>query len=54
MFPQVHVGLKVQASPALDGGDVELLPVRDVGVETMSEATPTSEIDVIIGPLCFL
>uniref|UniRef100_A0A3P9KUN4 Fibrillar collagen NC1 domain-containing protein n=1 Tax=Oryzias latipes TaxID=8090 RepID=A0A3P9KUN4_ORYLA len=51
---EIHVSLNVQASSALDAGDVELLPVRDVGAEMTSEARAASEMDVFLGPLCFL
>lgn len=34
--------------------DIELLPVRDLGVEILSESPFFQEVTVVLGPLCFL
>lgn len=36
------------------GGDMELLPVRDLGVEMTSVSPFFQEVTVVLGPLCFL
>lgn len=35
-------------------GDIELLPVRDLGVEISSTSPFFQEVTVVLGPLCFL
>lgn len=34
--------------------DIELLPIRDLGVEISSESPFFQEVTVVLGPLCFL
>lgn len=51
---QVEVVVNVRGSTELHRGDMELLPVRDLGVETTSISPLVSEITAVLGPLCFL
>lgn len=46
--------VNVRGSTELHGGDMELLPVRDLGVEMMSLSPLDPEITAVLGPLCFL
>lgn len=52
---QVEVAVMVRGSTELHRGDMELLPVRDLGVE-MRSLSPLAvpETTVVLGPLCFL
>lgn len=51
---QVEVAVMVRGSTELHRGDMELLPVRDLGVEMRSLSPLVSEFIVVLGPLCFL
>lgn len=51
---QVEVVVMVQGSKELDRGDMELLPLRDFGVEKTSLSPLVPEITAVLGPLCFL
>ncbi|XP_041862643.1 collagen alpha-2(XI) chain-like [Melanotaenia boesemani] len=51
---EVHMSVKVRGSTELHRGDMELLPVRDLGVEMSSTTYFSSEITVVLGSLCFL
>ncbi|XP_051803164.1 collagen alpha-3(V) chain-like [Acanthochromis polyacanthus] len=51
---EVDVVVRVRGSTELHRGDMEFLPVRDLGVETSSVSHLASEVAVVLGPLCFL
>ncbi|KAK2907860.1 hypothetical protein Q8A73_008933 [Channa argus] len=51
---EVQMVVRVQGSTELHRGDMELLPVRDVGVEAKGQTSLIYEISVVLGPLCFL
>ncbi|XP_031720169.1 collagen alpha-2(XI) chain-like [Anarrhichthys ocellatus] len=51
---EVEVVVTVRGSTELHRGDMELLPVRDLGVEMRSFSPLVSEITVVLGSLCFL
>ncbi|MEQ2274753.1 hypothetical protein XENORESO_009828 [Xenotaenia resolanae] len=51
---EVHMLVKVRGSTELRRGDMELLPVRDLGMELNSTPSNISEISLVLGPLCFL
>ncbi|XP_038571837.1 collagen alpha-2(XI) chain-like [Micropterus salmoides] len=51
---EVEVVVMVRGSTDLHRGDMELLPVRDLGVEMRSLSSPVTETTVVLGPLCFL
>ena len=48
------MAVKVRGNTELHRGDMELLPVRDLGVEMSGTSNIFSEIAVVLGPLCFL
>ncbi|XP_035033303.2 collagen alpha-2(XI) chain-like [Hippoglossus stenolepis] len=49
-----HVVVRVQGSTELHRGDMELLPLRDLGIAMTGPTAHAPEITVILGPLCFL
>ncbi|XP_059196369.1 collagen alpha-2(XI) chain [Centropristis striata] len=51
---EVEVVVMVRGSTELHRGDMELLPVRDLGVEIKSLCPIIPEVTVVLGPLCFL
>ncbi|XP_074491464.1 uncharacterized protein LOC141767763 [Sebastes fasciatus] len=52
---EVEVVVMVRGSTELHRGDMELLPVRDLGVEMrLLSLLDVPEITVVLGPLCFL
>ncbi|KAA8589638.1 hypothetical protein FQN60_013003 [Etheostoma spectabile] len=51
---EAEVVVMVRGSTEPHRGDMELLPVRDLGVEMRSLSPLVPEITVVLGPLCFL
>ncbi|XP_068508319.1 collagen alpha-3(V) chain-like [Syngnathus scovelli] len=51
---EVEVVVKVWGSTELHRGDMELLPIRDLGIEMASHWAHESEINAHLGPICFL
>ncbi|CAG5861113.1 unnamed protein product [Menidia menidia] len=51
---EVHVAVKVLGNTEEHQGDMELLPVRELGIEMSRTSKGFSEIAVVLGPLCFL
>ncbi|XP_017160039.1 collagen alpha-2(XI) chain-like isoform X4 [Poecilia reticulata] len=51
---EVQMVVKVRGSTELHRGDMELLPLRDLGIELSRTPSSISEISVVLGPLCFL
>ncbi|XP_034094493.1 collagen alpha-3(V) chain-like [Gymnodraco acuticeps] len=51
---EVEVSVTVRGGTELHRGDMQLLPVRDVGVEPTVCSPTVSEITAVLGPLCFL
>nr|XP_043900466.1 collagen alpha-2(XI) chain-like [Solea senegalensis] len=51
---EVHMVVRVQGSTELHRGDMELLPVKDLGVAMRAIVHLNPEITVALGPLCFL
>lgn len=51
---QVEMFVNVRGSMEPHRGDIELLPVRDMGIEVSSIYLIVPEITVLLGPLCFL
>ncbi|TDH08555.1 hypothetical protein EPR50_G00098770 [Perca flavescens] len=51
---EAEVVVMVRGSTELHRGDMELLPVRDLGVDMRSLSPLVPEITVVLGPLCFL
>ncbi|KAM7409916.1 hypothetical protein PAMA_001415 [Pampus argenteus] len=51
---EVEVVVKVHGSTELHRGDMELLPIRDLGIEMESLFQLVPEITAVLGPLCFL
>lgn len=48
------MAVSVRGSTDLHRGDMQLLPIRDVGVEMSGTASTAAEIAVDVGPICFL
>ncbi|XP_033937100.1 collagen alpha-1(V) chain-like [Pseudochaenichthys georgianus] len=51
---EVEVSVTVRGGTELHRGDMQLLPVRDVGAEPTVCSPTVSEITAVLGPLCFL
>lgn len=51
---QVEMAVRVRGSTELHRGDMELLPIRDLGVALKEVAPDHPEITAVVGPLCFL
>ncbi|XP_015254798.1 PREDICTED: collagen alpha-2(XI) chain-like [Cyprinodon variegatus] len=51
---EVEMLVKVRGSTEMYRGEMELLPVRDLGIEFSSPPSFISEFSVFLGPLCFL
>ncbi|XP_034005578.1 collagen alpha-2(XI) chain-like [Trematomus bernacchii] len=51
---EVEVSVTVRGGTELHRGDMQLLPVRDMGVEPTVCSPTVSEITAVLGPLCFL
>ncbi|XP_050933346.1 collagen alpha-3(V) chain [Lates calcarifer] len=51
---EVEVVVRVRGSTELHRGDMELLPVRDLGVEMRGLSPLSPDTTMVLGPLCFL
>nr|XP_054608358.1 collagen alpha-3(V) chain-like [Nothobranchius furzeri] len=51
---EVHLVVKVCGGTESHQGDMELLPVRDLGIKINTTSNPLWNISVDLGPLCFL
>ncbi|XP_077573582.1 collagen alpha-3(V) chain [Stigmatopora nigra] len=51
---EVELVVKVWGSSELHRGDMQLLPIRDLGIATASHCAHVAELKAELGPICFL